>query len=209
MSDKFLFYGSTDPDEPKVLGCFSRLTLKASSIWLTVARMKMDDDEQSSFLLPKSSRMILLESTRDRLLIRTRSDFSWINLITMVAIVVVFTGMEIFGHQKIEPGAIGFGSILFLTFLAFVAFQSTYQWLQVRDSRVEYQLRLLGRPLIRKTATLAEIQDIETGDVESESGGSSFAIIKTPRWEVKFGIGSETDSSAIDALVKELNRLRK
>ena len=45
-----------------------------------------------------------MDSARDRLELRERSEFSWIYLVTMIVIVGAFVGMEIGGHARVEPG---------------------------------------------------------------------------------------------------------
>lgn len=164
---------------------------------------------EASLKLPKAARMILVESTGDRLEIRSRSEFSWLYLVVMIFLVGAFVGSEISGKSHVPSGAIAFASILVVVFTAFLAFQSTYQWLRVRDGSIDYQLRLWGLPLTRKRAALVDIRKLASNSVETDSGGSSFAVITTPRWEVCFGLGCETDSTAIDALLDELKRIQR
>lgn len=66
--------------------------------------MTKDGSAESGFKLPKASRLILMDSARDRLELRERSEFSWIYLVTMIVIVGAFVGMEIGGHARVEPG---------------------------------------------------------------------------------------------------------
>ncbi len=127
-------------------------------------KLKTAESAKAPLALPKSSKLILRESTEDRLEIRTRSEFSWIYLVTMVAIVTAFVGDRLLGRNEISLDALGFAAVLFVTFAAFTAFQSLSQWMRIVEGQIEYQLRLWSIPLTRKRARLAEIEKIEIDD---------------------------------------------
>jgi hypothetical protein len=73
---------------------------------------------------------------------------------------------------------------------------------------MEYRLKLGPVTLSKKEAAMAELEELISDFVETESGGGTFAVIKTPHWRVTFGIGCSIDSAAIDVLVAELQRLK-
>ena len=133
--------------------------------------------------LPKKSEMSLVKSTDEGFVIATRSEFSWIYLLTMVALVAAFVGMEILDKRVIQYGSVLFAIVMFGTFSIFTAFQSTYQWLRVADGKIDYQLRLWSLPLTRKCALLSEVTFLGT---ETESS--------CPRTGLLFGIARAISS---------------
>jgi len=162
----------------------------------------------SMLILPKKSRLIVMESTADRLEVRTGTGFSVIYLIGMMFILVAFVITEVVMPQDLNWQAVAFAFILWVTFTAFLSFQSTHQWLRVAHGQLEYRLKLGPFTLSKKEAPWAAVEELVSDTVETESGGTFFAVIKTARWRVTFGIGCVEDNVPIDALVAELQRLR-
>ncbi len=153
--------------------------------------------------LPKKSEMILVKSTDKEFVIATRSEFSWIYLLTMVGLVAAFVGMEILDKPVIQSGSVLFAIAMFVTFFIFTAFQSTYQWLRVADGKIDYQLRLWSLPLTRKSALLSEVNFLGT---ETASSYYTRAVIKTNHWKVHIG-SKDIDGGAVYALIDEMKRL--
>ena len=147
--------------------------------------------------------MILVKSTDKGFVIATRSEFSWIYLLTMVGLVAAFVGMEILDKPVIQSGSVLFAIAMFVTFFIFTAFQSTYQWLRVADGKIDYQLRLWSLPLTRKYAMLSEVTFLGT---ETESSYYTRAVIKTNHWKVSIG-AKDIDGGAVYALIEEIKRL--
>lgn len=168
-----------------------------------------EDAAPAPLHFPKKSGLVLMKSAPDLLEVRTRTEFSWVYLVSMVGIVGAFVGMEILGRVDPPRGAIVFAIILTAAFALFMAFQCTYQWLRVANGTIEYQFRFFSIPLRCKSASLIDVRKLDTGEVDTESGGSVWAVIATPRWEVNFGLGIVTDSAAVEALLNEIRRLKR
>ncbi len=165
--------------------------------------LKRETNGKQMLTLPKKSEMILVNSTDEGFVIATRSEFSWIYLLTMVALVAAFVGMEILDKPVIQAGGVLFAIVMFVTFFIFTAFQSTYQWLRVADGKIDYQLRLWSLPLTRKWALLSEVTYLGT---ETEASYYTRAIIMTKHWQVSIG-AKDIDGGAVYALIDEIKRL--
>lgn len=149
---------------------------------------------------------MLVESAPGRLELHTRKRIWWPGPLWMTGLLGA-AGFGLFQFFTQEPrrpwtdlvGAFFAVLILEGIFAALTVWLSTHQWMRLAQGGIEVQSRLASKILSSKRASLAEIQGLVSETVENnEMANTNFLIIKTARWEYRFGSGS--DSETIDEL---------